>query len=905
MEGVSTLKKEYSVISHTHWDREWYQPLENFRVRLVELMDNLLLILEKDKAYKFHLDAQTIVLEDYLEIKPENKDKLKAYITEGRILVGPWYVQNDFFLTSGEATVRNLLIGSAIAQDYGKCTFVGYAPDQFGIISQYPQIMNQFGMDTCIFGRGYPSHLLKKAEFYWNGEDGSQVLAIHMPFWYNNAQRFSADPDKAIKMLQGIKSNLARTSTTNHYLLMNGVDHLEAQEDLLPILQEINRRLPKEEHILQDTMPDYVEKLKASIKGLESYTGEMRSGGLFNILAGTLSSRVYLKQWNVRCQTLIEQRLEPLYSFIDMLGIGEYPKSYFRYLWKLLIQNHPHDSICGCSVDVVHEHMVDRFKRFYETGSDLLDRGMELLSAYMDRNDLSGEQYLIQIVNTNPSSRCSVVTVELEFPEADNVDSFCITDPSGYSIPFVILNKVHKAKGLTSPINLPGVIMVTSYKIMLWIESIPGMSYQTFVVTPGQEAEEVFHPAASRHGVLENEYLKATILSNGSVDLLDKESNQKYNHLLILEDMEDPGDSYVYREDPNRVPILSKNQQAEIALIRDNFLNTAYRVSYHLSLPEEYSFHDQCRSNKTVDVPITMLISLDKGSKQLNVTIKIDNKVKDHRIRILFPTGIKTGLSMAGSPFDVVLKDKGEIGNGNQEVAQQPNTVYVNVDGADAGIAFLNEGLYEYENLSDDENTIALTLIRGNGFISRDQGSLPLDEKWLVPDNQCLGVHSMRLAIYPHKGDFLKGQVALNALDFLNPTMVGFQPVNRHKLAGGRPFVQDSDVSEIFYRENKKPGIHLPLEQQLFDLSNEDIQLSCLKKKEKGDSIIVRVYNLACENRSFAMSAFIDIKEAYRVNLKEERHAKIKVNERALEVIAMKPKEILTLELVFKQKGDF
>lgn len=189
------LKKQYCVISHTHWDREWYLPLENFRMRLVDLIDNLLDILEKDENYRFHLDAQTIVLQDYLEIRPYKRALLEKLIRSGNILVGPRYVQNDFHLTSGEATVRNLLIGTAIAEEYGCCMKIGYAADQFGLIAQLPQILNGFDMDTCVFGRGFDRGV---TEFYWDGEDGRRVLCEHMKFWYNNAQRFPANPESAL-----------------------------------------------------------------------------------------------------------------------------------------------------------------------------------------------------------------------------------------------------------------------------------------------------------------------------------------------------------------------------------------------------------------------------------------------------------------------------------------------------------------------------------------------------------------------------------------------------------------------------------------------------------------------------------------------------------------------------------
>ena len=131
--------KVFAVISHTHWDREWYKSLEGMRVKLVDLMDRCLETLKKYPEYIFHLDAQTIVLEDYLEIRPGKREEIRQRVQEGRLLIGPWYVQNDFYLTSGESTVRNLLTGIRLAQDFGESTMVAYAPDQFGNISQLPQ----------------------------------------------------------------------------------------------------------------------------------------------------------------------------------------------------------------------------------------------------------------------------------------------------------------------------------------------------------------------------------------------------------------------------------------------------------------------------------------------------------------------------------------------------------------------------------------------------------------------------------------------------------------------------------------------------------------------------------------------------------------------------------------------
>ncbi|MFH1742528.1 MAG: hypothetical protein ABIH23_26280, partial [bacterium] len=121
--------KHLVIVPHTHWDREWYMPFESFRKRLVFVMDHLMEVLEKDRTFKyFELDGQTAVLSDYLAIRPENEEHLKKLIGKGRLLVGPWYIQPDEFLVTGESLIRNLRMGIKLAGKFGKASMIGYMP---------------------------------------------------------------------------------------------------------------------------------------------------------------------------------------------------------------------------------------------------------------------------------------------------------------------------------------------------------------------------------------------------------------------------------------------------------------------------------------------------------------------------------------------------------------------------------------------------------------------------------------------------------------------------------------------------------------------------------------------------------------------------------------------------------
>ena len=79
------------ITPHMHWDREWYFTTEESRILLVNNMEEILERLESDPEYKFYvLDGQTAVLEDYLAIKPENKERMKALVEAGKLIIGPW-----------------------------------------------------------------------------------------------------------------------------------------------------------------------------------------------------------------------------------------------------------------------------------------------------------------------------------------------------------------------------------------------------------------------------------------------------------------------------------------------------------------------------------------------------------------------------------------------------------------------------------------------------------------------------------------------------------------------------------------------------------------------------------------------------------------------------------------------
>ena len=306
------------VLSHTHWDREWYLPFQQFRVRLVELINQLLELLDADPAYyAFMLDGQAIALEDYLEIHPEREAQIGRYVQDGRLLIGPWYILPDEFLVSPEATIRNLLMGERVCRRFGPKMDIGYIPDPFGHIGQMPQILCGFGIDVACLWRGVGE---APTELRWRAPDGSEVLLLHLRDSYSNAARLPTDEDGFVQGLAELRDSLVPYATTSHVLAMQGTDHMRPRPDIPRLLTAADARL-EDTRVVHSTLPRYLaavrDELGEGASHLPSIDGELRSPQRAQLLPGVLSTRMWIKQRNHACETLLERWAEP---FVAIAG---------------------------------------------------------------------------------------------------------------------------------------------------------------------------------------------------------------------------------------------------------------------------------------------------------------------------------------------------------------------------------------------------------------------------------------------------------------------------------------------------------------------------------------------------------------------------------------------------------
>jgi alpha-mannosidase len=361
------------VVPHTHWDREWYRSHESFRYRLVRVLDGLLDLLERDPSFRrFTLDGQMIALDDYLEVRPQARERIAKLVREGRLLVGPWYVLPDEWLVSGEALIRNLRLGLSRAADFGGGMRLGYVPDQFGHVGQLPQIFAGLGFEAAVLWRGVGADVDQTC-FTWEAPDGTRLFSVYLVQGYGNASDLPLDPEALAERLRGVCAGLEPHSRIPTLLLMNGGDHAAPQPGLPRALADACSRLDGATCEI-GALPDFVSRARAEAPDdLPLHRGELRSGLRAPLLEGCASARVYLKQADFRNDRLLVRWLEPLAAWLGALG-GDPDPGILDLAWRIALENHPHDSICGCSIDPVHEAMETRFARVEDLAREHLRR---------------------------------------------------------------------------------------------------------------------------------------------------------------------------------------------------------------------------------------------------------------------------------------------------------------------------------------------------------------------------------------------------------------------------------------------------------------------------------------------------------------------------------------------------
>ena len=871
-------KKPYKafIVPHTHWDREWYQTFQQFRIKLIALINNLIDILENDKIFSdFTLDGQTIVLEDYLEVHPERREVLKKYITEGRIHVGPWYILPDEFLVSAESIVRNLLLGHKIASEFGRVMKIGYIPDPFGHITQMPQILRGFGIDNIIFWRGIEYDQSQGNEFIWQGPDGTELFAVHLPkVGYGNAMSLPEDVGQAYKLIKEAIEDLLSRETSKSLLLLNGVDHLEAQPHIPLLAKELNKRFEDIE-IKQGNLKEYIDYAKETVKpNLNKVTGEFRSAKDAPILQSVYSSRMYIKQANERCETLLENWAEPTASLAWLLG-NKYSQNLIWTSWKWLLKNHPHDSICGCSIDQVHREMMTRFEWSRQIAQEVINKNLDYITEKIKIDYLNEDELALVVFNPLPYSIDENVEVRVKFPQEINLNRVKVLTTEGEEIPYQLKGYGLDYKIIFNPFKPPQPLEVNYADISFTAKEIPACGYKIFIIKAINDlrmSKEYETDIRTGRDYIENKYYKVIAeKASGTVTIVNKLNNKVFKNCHRFVDSGDAGDEYTYSPPLNDEIIVSRLDNISIQDVGPS--EAILKISGKMILPVGLKSDRKSRADKKVECPIESEVKLFSEIQRIEFKTKFDNRVCDHRLQVEFPTAIKSDYVYAEGHFDVVKRSINlPDSEGWKEKAYKTahNSGFVDINDGEYGLALLNQGLPEYEIIPEN-NTIALTLLRCVGWLSR--GDLEYKRgnagpSFVTPEAQCLGENTFSYALIPHLRSWAEAGIS--------------QKTRQYK-------------TKVLTKQLKNQPGNLSDKYSFIELEGKYLEISAIKKNEFEDKLVVRVYNPTDRETTGKIKLGFNIHKVYLGRLDESYDEELPYNNGV--EIAIKPKEIKTIIL--------
>ena len=393
------------IVPHTHWDREWYEPFQRFRMRLVDLVDRVLDLAEADPGFAFTFDGQTAAIEDYLEVRPEAEGRVRRLTERGQLALGPWRILNDEFLVSGETIVRNLESGWHRAERLGGAMPVGYLPDQFGHVAQLPQLLRRAGLAHAVLWRGVPAAITHHA-FAWEAPDGSTVRTEYLPAGYVNAVPLLALPEQLAERLAMFEKLMRPFSGDDGLLGMYGSDHSEPLPELVAVVDAVNRGQDRY-RMRVETLAAFVAGLPPDSDHLPRWRGELRSGARANLLMGVVSARVAVKAACTHAERVLERYAEPLQA----LWGRAWPARFLELAWGKVIESSGHDSVTGCGADAVAEQVVVRLREAEQLGGALRDR----VAAEVGGAAPAGTAV---VLNPTPARRGGLVELDLAVPDA-------------------------------------------------------------------------------------------------------------------------------------------------------------------------------------------------------------------------------------------------------------------------------------------------------------------------------------------------------------------------------------------------------------------------------------------------------------------------------------------------------
>ncbi|MBV7298494.1 glycoside hydrolase family 38 C-terminal domain-containing protein [Enterovibrio paralichthyis] len=744
------MTKQLHVISHTHWDFEWYFSAHESLIQLIYHMDEVMDALESGDVESYYLDGQLSIVEDYLNACPQQKARFTELVSSGKLKIGPWYTQTDQLIIAGESIIRNLQLGISLGRGLGGVEMLGYVPDAFGQSMDMPKIYNGVGIDKTVFWRGLSTDVYPHREGQWQSEDGSLVTFYNIrDGYYVGGQLIYCDDAEAMA------AQVAKGCLSDDIALPLGGDQRFVDFNVKSRIALFNQQLAEKQmdtRLIESSYDALFAKLSEQNLPMDCLSGEMIDGQASKIHRSIYSSRADHKRWNDMLERRLTLELEPLMVLATRFGIG-YQKTLLDNLWRTMTRNHAHDSAGACNTDKTNKIILERFEQVDQMSGSACD--------YLVRKLAESQPALqngsrITLFNTLPFSRSQVQTVTLSTKSG----GFSLSTLEGENVPFDVLSQTRHYNGSIQrdpKDNAPdGYYFQTTIALRY---ALPALGFTSLVLNEkGSALESV---SENHSNSIENERYRI-VFTQGELHLTDKKLGQQWTQFLSVRDGGDDGDTYDYSP-PAQDWVLDLSFSRADCTSQCGELQQSLTLKGHWLLPENLEARAQRFADTQCSYSLTLTLTADE--QPLQVELSVDNQADDHRLQLVVNSPIQTRESIADTPFGFArrpvyqsqMADWRERGWKEEPSGIYPMISYANLSDDNLSLTVMTQGVKEYEVLLDSPQSpsgkLALTLFRSVGWLGKPdllrRPGIASGQQYKyipTPDSQMLGQQKAKFA---------------------------------------------------------------------------------------------------------------------------------------------------------------
>ena len=785
-------------IGHTHIDIAWLWSLDQTREKVIRSFASVLYLMEKYPEYKF-MSSQPQLYEFVKNDCPELYEKIKEKVKEGRWEAeGAMWLEADCNLTSGESLVRQILYGKRFfKEEFDADNKVLWLPDVFGYSAAMPQILKKSGVEYFMTTKiaWNDTNKIPNDTLLWRGIDGTEVLTHFITTTnYDKYPELNPKPSHSTtyngllnpSQVKGGWQRYQNKDINNEILQCYGYGDGGGgpTAEMLENGRRLKKAVPGIPAVRQTFVKDYFEELENRLR--EQGNVPKWCGELYlEFHRGTYTSMARNKKYNRLCEFKNQEaELFAAMNLMDETGLN-YPSSELEHCWKLTLLNQFHDILPGSSIKKVY----DDSKRQYEEAIGLSEK---LIGASLDQ--------LVKRINIKSDS--IVIFNQLGFERTD-VAEIVLEDTN--------ITLIDENKPILTQLDKEG-------KLLFVVKDIPAKGYKTLrivkneltccdqkMIINSQKASTPFYE------ITFNEKGEFTSIFDKIENREVLKAGERGNVLQVFEDRPSEYEAWnidlYYQEKMWEISDLT-----EIKVIENGPVRAALKVKRYFM-------------NSVIEQVITFYYH----TKRIDFKTTVDWKEEHLLLKVAFPVDIMSSKAVY------------EIQYGNVERNTHANTSW---DEARFEVC-----AHKWADLAEDGYGVALMNDCKYGYDIKDSVMrLSLLKSATYPNPEAdKEIHHFTYALYPHYGDFRRGDVLQEAYKLNCPLY----------------------TKEAGVQQKNRDFEGLPSERAYVSVDKSNIFIEVVKKAESGEGIIVRMYEAYGRRTSAVLKTAANQYTIYECDLME------------------------------------